>query len=79
MCVVCDCVEWLQLEQYENQDTFGPLCQLPVNTNCLDLLWYYNIKDNGTLKAQCVCNGKPSNKNTAVFGYTFAKSLDQVG
>jgi dUTP pyrophosphatase len=71
--------EWLQLEQYENQDTFGPPCQLPVNANCLDLLWCYNIKDNGTLKARCVCNGKPSNKNTAVFGYTFAKSLDQVG
>jgi hypothetical protein len=71
--------EWLQLDQYENQDTFGPPCELPVNANCLDLLWCYNIKDNGTLKARCVCNGKPSNKNTAVFGYTFAKSLDQVG
>jgi dUTP pyrophosphatase len=71
--------EWLQLQQYEDQDTFGPPCKLPLNANCLDLLWCYNIKDNGTLKARCVCNGKPSNKNTAVFGYTFAKSLDQVG
>jgi hypothetical protein len=27
-----------------------------------------------------VCNGQPSNKNTAViFGYTYAKSLDHVG
>jgi hypothetical protein len=26
-----------------------------------------------------VCNGKPSNKNMAIFGYTYAKSLDHVG
>ena len=26
-----------------------------------------------------VCNGKPSNKNTVIFGYTFAKMLDHVG
>jgi hypothetical protein len=26
-----------------------------------------------------VCNGKPSNKNTVIFGYTYAKSLDHVG
>jgi hypothetical protein len=71
--------EWLQLDQYEGQDTFGPPCKLPLNANCLDLLWCYNIKDNGTLKAHCVCNRKPSKKNTAVFGYTFAKSLDQIG
>ena len=26
-----------------------------------------------------VCNGRPSNKNTVVFGYMYAKSLDHVG
>jgi hypothetical protein len=26
-----------------------------------------------------VCNGRPSNKNTVIFGYTYAKSLDHIG
>lgn len=30
-------------------------------------------------KPQCVCNGKPSDKNTQIFGYTFTKMLDHVG
>ena len=38
---------------------------LPKGANILDLLWTYNIKDDGTLKARCVCNGRPTNKNTA--------------
>ena len=69
----------MQLDQYEQQDTFGEPCPLPVNANCLDLLWVYTVKTDGTLKSRCVCNGRPSNKNTAIFGYSFAKSLDQVG
>ncbi len=68
-----------QLDQYEDQDTFGKPCRLPDGANVLDLLWTYMVKDDGRKKARCVCNGKPSNKNTAVFGYTFAKMLDHVG
>ena len=71
--------EFKQLDQYEEQRTFGKPCELPIGANVLDLLWAYTIKDDGRLKARCVCNGKPSNKNTAIFGYTYAKALDQVG
>ena len=71
--------EWKQLDQYWNQKMFGEPCVLPPNANVLFLLWAYSIKDDGTLKARMVCNGKPSNKNTVIFGYTFAKSLDHVG
>ena len=71
--------EYKQLQQYEDQHTFGIPCPLPPNANCLSLLWVYTIKDDGTLKARCVCNGQPSNKNTVIFGYTYAKALDQVG
>ena len=77
--------EWKQLNQYEDQNTFGQPCPLPLNANVLDLLWTYNLKDpsNATneiiRKARCVCNGRPSNKNTVIFGYTFAKMLDHVG
>ena len=75
--------EWKQLDQYKGQDTFGKSCPLPVGANVLDLLWTYLIKDEQEgkkrFKARCVCNGKPSNKNTVIFGYTFAKMLDHVG
>ena len=57
---------------------FGEPCQLPPGANVLDLLWTYNIKTDGTLKARCVCNGQPRFKGTVVFGYTFAKMLDDV-
>jgi dUTP pyrophosphatase len=71
--------EWKQLDQYWGQKMFGDPCPLPPNANVLGLLWYYNIKDDGTLKARMVCNGRPSDKNTVIFGYTYAKSLDHVG
>jgi dUTP pyrophosphatase len=71
--------EWKQLDQYYGQDTFGEPCELPKDANVLNLLWCYDIKTDGRLKARMVCNGKPSNKNTAIFGYTYAKSLDHVG
>ena len=71
--------EWKQLDQYWDQKMFGHPCPLPPNANVLNLLWDYRIKDDGTYKARMVCNGKPSNKNTVVFGYTYAKSLDHVG
>ena len=50
----------------------------------MDLLWTYSVKtpvnsnDPPTKKDRCVCNGKPSNKNTVKFGHTFAKMLDHV-
>ena len=70
--------EFKQLQQYEDQDTFGIPCPLLPNANCLNLLWAYSIKTDGTLKARCVCNGQPSNKKTAIFCYTYTKALDQV-
>ena len=71
--------EWKQLDQYWDQKMFGKPCILPPNANVLNLLWDYRIKDDGTYKARMVCNGRPSNRNTVVFGYTYAKSLDHVG
>jgi dUTP pyrophosphatase len=71
--------EWLQLDQYYGQKMFGEPCPLPPGANVLNMLWYYDIKTDGRLKARMVCNGKPSNKNTVIFGYTYAKSLDHVG
>ena len=71
--------EWQQLDQYYQQKMFGTPCTLPKGANVLSMIWAYTIKDCGRKKARMVCNGKPSNKNTAIFGYTYAKSLDHVG
>jgi deoxyuridine 5'-triphosphate nucleotidohydrolase len=71
--------EWLQLDQYYGQKMFGEPCPLPPGANVLNMLWYYDVKTDGRLKARMVCNGRPSNKNTVIFGYTYAKSLDHVG
>ncbi len=67
-----------QLGQYHDQDTLGQHCQLPPGANVLDLLWTYNIKTDGTLKARCVCTGQPKFKGSVIFGYTYAKILDHV-
>ena len=71
--------EFKQLDQYNEQKMFGEPCQLPPNSNVLDLLWTYLVKENGTKKARCICNGQPKFKGTIIFGYTFAKMLDHVG
>ena len=71
--------EYKQLNQYHDQKMFGEPCPLPDGANVLDLLWTYNVKTDGTLKARCVCNGQPKFKGTVIFGYTFAKMLDHVG
>ena len=33
--------EYLQLDQYEIQQTFGTPCTLPLDANVLDLRWAY--------------------------------------
>jgi hypothetical protein len=71
--------EWKKLDQYHGQGIFGEPCELPPGANVLNLLWYYNVKDDGCLKARMICNGRPTNKNTVIFGHTYAKSLDHVG
>ena len=70
--------EMKQLNQYHDQNMFGSPCPLPIGANVLDLIWTYAVKDDGTKKARCVCNGQPRFKGTVIFGYTFAKMLDHV-
>ena len=71
--------EYLQLDQYEKQNTFGTPIPRPPGSNCLPLLWTYLIKDDGRKKARCVCNGSPSKKGSVTLGHTYAASLDQNG
>ncbi len=71
--------EHKQLDQYEAQGTLGAPCVLPPGANLLPLLWTYMIKDDGTKKARCVCNGSPKMKGTVTLGDTYAGSLEQTG
>ncbi len=68
-----------QLDQYEAQGTLGTPCELPKGANLLPLLWTYMIKDDGTKKARCVCNGSPKMKGSVTLGDTYAGSLEQTG
>ena len=68
-----------QLNQYEAQGTFGKPCYLPKGANLLPLLWTYLIKDCGTKKARCVCNGSPKLRGSITLADTYAGSLEQTG
>ena len=79
-----DWLDWFksehkQLEQYEQQNTFGPPQPYPKGANLLNLLWTYLIKDDGRKKARCVCNGFARMHGTVTLGETYAASLDQTG
>ena len=65
--------EFLQLDQYEQQDTFGPPCRLPPGANVLNLLWTYTYKAHeNRYKARCVCNGYPNCRGTLWWKHTLA-------
>ena len=78
-----DWLDWFksehkQLNQYEEQSTFGKPEPYPIGANLLNLLWTYLVKDDGTKKARCVCNGSPKMSGTVTLGETYAASLDQT-
>ncbi len=68
-----------QLDQYQAQDTFGKPQKLPKGANLLRLLWVYVLKDDGTRKARCVCNGAPNMAGSVTLAQTYAAALDQTG
>ena len=72
--------EYKQLDQYEEQDTFGPPCELPPGANVLNLLWTYTFKEHEQRrKARCVCNGSKNRRGCVTMAETFAHSLEQTG
>ena len=70
--------EFKQLNQYKAQNTFGTPQPLPTGANLLPLLWTYIIKDDGTKKARCVCNGSPKMRGSVTLAETYASSLEQT-
>lgn len=73
------CLEWLQLDQYETQGMFGIPCQGIKDDAILNLVWTYNIKElDGRKKARCACNGSPQAGQVRVLDYTYANCVDQT-
>ena len=63
---------------YEQQETFGPLCELPEGANVLNLSWTYTYKEHGQReKSRCVCNGPPNICGCVMLAKTYASSLEQ--
>jgi hypothetical protein len=52
---------------------------LPKGANLLPLLWTYLIKDCGTKKACCVCNGSKKMQSTVTLAETHTGALEQTG
>ena len=71
--------EFKQLNQYHAQDMFGDPIQRPPGCNVLPLIWTYLIKNDGTKKARCVCNGSPTRQGSVTLAHTYAAALDQSG
>ena len=70
--------EFKQLDQYNDQDTFGEPEPRPKGANLLSLLWCYLVKDDGRKKARCVCNGNKNRRGTVTLAETYAASLEQT-
>jgi len=69
--------EFKQLDQYEDQNTFGEPQDQPPGSNLLNLIWCYMIKDDGHKKAPCVCNGAKNMRGSVTLAETYASSLEQ--
>jgi hypothetical protein len=63
------------LDNYQEQEMFGPPMQPPKGVNIHHMLWRCMIKMCRTRKACMVCDGAPK-QGTIKLGYTFANSVD---
>jgi hypothetical protein len=62
------------LDDYNNQGMFSNPMPRPSQVNVHHMLWQYNIKLDGTKKAQMVCDGS-THQGTVTLGHTYANSL----
>ena len=74
--------EFLQLDQYDRQNMFGPPGPIPTDVpypSILPMIWVYIIKVDGRYKARCVANGAPHLKGSLTLAQTYAACLEQSG
>jgi len=68
--------EFKQLNQYNAQEMFGDSVHRPPQCNVLPLIWTYLVKNDGTKKARCVCNGSTTRKGSVTLDHSYAAALN---
>ena len=71
--------EYLQLNQYLDQNCFGDPTSVEKDDAVFHLVWTYNIKAvDGRKKARCVCDGSSRSGSVKVLDEVYANCVDQT-
>jgi hypothetical protein len=71
--------EKLQWDQYEAQGMLGTPCPLPTGSSWFNIVWQYDIKQDGRKKARATCDGSTRGNVVRVLDYTYAGTPDHIG
>jgi hypothetical protein len=70
---------FLQLDEYDAQQMFGPPVKVESNDAVFNLVWLYGIKAvDGCKKACCTCDGSSCSGQVRVLDETYATCVDQA-
>jgi hypothetical protein len=71
--------EFLQLNQYADQNFFGDPTLVEKDNTVFHLVWMYNIKAlDGRKKARCVCDGSSCSGLVKILDKVYANCVDQT-
>jgi hypothetical protein len=68
--------EKLQWDQYEAQGMLGTPCPLPEGSSRFNIVWQYDIKQDGRKKARATCDGSTRGNVVRVLDHTYAGTPD---
>ena len=71
--------EKLQWDQYEAQGMLGTPCPLPEGSSRFNIVWQYDIKQDGRKKARATCDGSTRGNVVRVLDHTYAGTPDHIG
>lgn len=70
--------EKLQWDQYEAQGMLGTPCPLPVGSSRFNIVWQYDVKQDGRKKARATCDGSSRGNVVRVLDHTYAGTPDHI-
>jgi hypothetical protein len=71
--------EYLQLNQYHDQEMFGLPQTIDEDAAVFPLVWTYNVKTlDGCKKAPCICEGSPCTGQATILDETYTNCVDQT-
>ena len=71
--------EKLQWDQYEAQGMLGTPCPLPVGASRFNIVWQYDVKQDGRKKARATCDGSTRGNVVRILDHTYAGTPDHIG